>query len=248
VGTAQLSTRARPAFYALAPGGWRDYVTLLHPPYTLWHLSYVAIGAALAPQWRPIVLILGLVAFFLGMGVAAHALDELHGRPLQTRIPDRLLIALAAGSLSIAAAIGVAVAVHTSLWLLVFVAVGAFIAVAYNLELFDGRLHGDPWFSLAWGSFPVLTAYFAAAETIRVEALFAAAFAGLLSHAQRRLSTPVRLVRRRARSVSGRIELVDGTVLEIGPETFTAESERALQSIAAAVVALALALVLIRVT
>ena len=243
-----MSARARPAFYALAPGGWRDYVTLLHPPYTLWHLSYVAIGAALAPDWRPIVLILGLVAFFLGMGVAAHALDELRGRPLQTRIPDRLLVALAVSSLAIAAAIGVAVAVHTSLWLLVFVAVGAFIAVAYNLELFGGRVHGDPWFSLAWGSFPVLTAYFAAAETIRVEALFAAAFAGLLSHAQRRLSTPVRLIRRRARSVSGRIELVDGTVLEIGPETFTAESERALQSIAAAVVALALALVLLRVT
>jgi hypothetical protein len=248
LGTAQVSTRARPAFYALAPGGWRDYVTLLHPPYTLWHLSYVAIGAALAPEWRPIVLILGLVAFFLGMGVAAHALDELHGRPLQTRIPDRLLVALAAGSLVMAAAIGVAVAVHTSLWLLAFVAVGAFIAVAYNLELFGGRLHGDPWFSLAWGSFPVLAAYVAAAETIRVEALFAAAFAGLLSHAQRRLSTPVRLVRRRARNVSGRIELVDGTVLEIGPETFTAESERALQAIAAAVVALALALVLLRVT
>ena len=36
----------RPAFYALAPGGWRDWWTLLHPPYTLWHLSYVALGAA----------------------------------------------------------------------------------------------------------------------------------------------------------------------------------------------------------
>ena len=41
--------RARPAFYALAQGGWRDYVTLLHLPYTLWHLSYVAIGR----RWRP---------------------------------------------------------------------------------------------------------------------------------------------------------------------------------------------------
>ncbi len=40
----------RPAFYALTPGGWRDYWSLLHPPYTLWHLSYVAIGAALADQ------------------------------------------------------------------------------------------------------------------------------------------------------------------------------------------------------
>jgi hypothetical protein len=239
---------SRPAFYALAPGGWRDYVTLLHPPYTLWHLSYVVIGAALAPDWRPWILVLALASFFLGMGVAAHALDELNGRPLQTRIPDRVLVALAVVSLAIAAGIGIGVAVHTSLWLLAFVAAGAFIAVAYNLELFGGRLHGDPWFSLAWGSFPLLTAYFAAAETIRVEALFAAAFAGLLSHAQRQLSTPVRLVRRRARNVSGVIELTDGSSLEITPDTLTVEIERALQAIAAAAVSLAVALVLLRVT
>ena len=243
-----MSDAARPAFYALAPGSWRDYVTLLHPPYTLWHLSYVAIGAALAPHWRPSIMVLGLLAFFLGMGVAAHALDELHGRPLQTRIPDRVLVALAGAGLAAAAGIGVAVALRTSLWLLAFVACGAIIAVAYNLELFGGRLHGDPWFALAWGAFPVLAAYFAAAETIRTEALFAAAFAALLSHAQRRLSTPVRLVRRRVREVSGQIVLQDGTSIQITPDVLTAESERALKAIAAAVVSLAVALVLLRVT
>jgi hypothetical protein len=238
----------RPAFYALAPGGWRDYVTLLHPPYTLWHLSYVAIGAALAPHFKTDVLVLALLAFFLGMGVAAHALDELNGRPLRTHIGDTTLVALAATALTAAAAIGVTVALRTSLWLLVFVAAGAFIAVAYNLELFGGRLHGDLWFSLAWGAFPVLATYFAAAETIRIEAVLAAAFAAFTSHAQRRLSTPVRLVRRRARDVSGRIELSDGSTILITPETLTAESERALRALSAAVVSLALALVLLRVT
>jgi hypothetical protein len=243
-----VSGASRPAFYALAPGGWRDYVTLLHPPYTAWHLSYVAVGASLAPHFRAGIFGLAVLAFFLGMGVGAHALDELHGRPLQTRIGERTLATLAVVSLGAASGIGIGVAVRTSLWLLPFVAAGVFIAVAYNLELFGGRFHGDPWFALAWGAFPVVATYVAIAETIRVEAVLAAVFAALLSHAQRRLSTPVRLVRRRARSVSGRIELVDGTVLEIGPETFTAESERALQAIAAAVVALALALVLLRVT
>jgi hypothetical protein len=243
-----VSGTARPAFYALAPGGWRDYVTLLHPPYTLWHLSYVAIGAALAPQWRPGFLGLGLLAFFLGMGVGAHALDEWHGRPLATRIPDTTLVALAAVSLAGAAGIGVAVAVRTSLWLLAFVGVGAFIAVAYNLELFGGRVHGDPWFALSWGAFPVLAAFFAAAETIRLEAVLAAAFAALLSHAQRRLSTPVRLVRRRVQDVSGRIELVDGTSLPITPETLAGDSERALKALAVSVVCLAVALVVLRVT
>jgi hypothetical protein len=243
-----LTGTARPAFYALAPGGWRDYVTLLHPPYTLWHLSYVAIGAALAPHWRPGVLGLGLLAFFLGMGVAAHALDELHGRPLATRIPDTTLVALAAASLAGAAGIGVVVALRTSLWLLVFVAIGAFVAVAYNLELFGGRLHGDPWFALSWGAFPLLATFFAAAETIRVEALLAAASAAFLSHAQRRLSTPVRLVRRRVRDVTGRIELVDGTTLPITDETLAEGSERALQALSASMVCLAIALVVLRVT
>jgi hypothetical protein len=243
-----VSGRARPAFYALAPGGWRDYVTLLHPPYTLWHLSYVAIGAALAPHFRAGIFGLALLAFFLGMGVGAHALDELHGRPLETRIGRGTLIGLATASLAGAAAIGIVAAFQTSLWLLAFVAAGAFIAVAYNLELFGGRFHGDPWFALAWGAFPVLAAYFATAETIRAEAVLGAGFAALLSHAQRRLSTPVRMARRRAIRFSGLIELSDGTSVPISRETLTAESERALRALAAGVTALALALVLMRVT
>jgi len=243
-----MSGTTRPAFYALAPGSWRDYVTLLHPPYTLWHLSYVAIGAALAPDFRPWILGSALLAFFLAMGVGAHALDELRGRPLETRIGRRTLVALAAVSLAAAAAIGIAAAFRTSLWLLAFVAAGVFLVVAYNLELFSGRLHGDPWFSLAWGAFPVLATYFAAAETIRLEAVLGAAFAALLSHAQRRLSTPVRLMRRRAIAVSGRIELADGSVIPVTRETFTQETERALRTLCAASVALALALVVLRVT
>ncbi len=243
-----MSGTTRPAFYALAPGGWRDYVTLLHPPYTAWHLSYVAIGAALAPKFRPGILGLALLAFFLAMGVAAHALDELHGRPLVTRIGRRTLIVLAAVSLAGAAGIGVGTALHTNLWLLAFVAAGTFIAIAYNLELFEGRFHGDLWFALAWGAFPVLATFFAAAQTIRLEAVLGAAFAALLSHAQRRLSTPVRMMRRRATAVSGRIELSDGTIIPITRETFTEEAERALRALAACVVALALALVVLRVT
>lgn len=243
-----MSGTTRPAFYALAPGGWRDYVTLLHPPYTLWHLSYVCVGAALAPKFRWDILGLALLAFFLGMGVAAHALDEAHGRPLATRIGRRTLVTLAGISLAAAAAIGVVAAARTTLWLLAFVGAGVFIAVAYNLELFGGRFHGDVWFALAWGAFPILATYFAAAETIRVEAVLGAAFAALLSHAQRRLSTPVRMVRRRATGVSGRIELSDGTTVPITRETLTEEAERALRALAACVVALALALVLLRVT
>lgn len=189
-------SEARPAFYALRSGGWRDFVTLLHAPYTVWHLSYVAIGAALAPQMRWGRLGWTELAFFLALGIGAHALDELHGHPLRTAIPDMLLVALAAASIAAACAIGIAVAADSTWWLLAFVAVGAFVVVAYNLELFGGAFHSDLWFGLAWGAFPVLTAYFAMAERLRGEAFAAAAFAVLVSLAQRTLSTHVRFARR----------------------------------------------------
>ncbi|TMK70945.1 MAG: hypothetical protein E6G50_06740 [Actinobacteria bacterium] len=239
---------ARPAFYALAPGGWRDYVTLLHPPYTLWHLSYVAIGAAIAPRFDAGVMGLTLLAFFLAMGIGAHALDEVAGRPLRTRISSRALVVLAVTSIAAAAAIGIAVAVRRDLWLLAFVAAGSVLVVAYNLELFGGRLHGDLWFALGWGAFPVLTAYFACASEIRVEAVAAAASAALLSHAQRVLSTPVRDVRRRVAAVSGRIEWQDGRIEPIDADSLKRIPEQALQILSAAVALLALALVLMRVT
>ena len=241
-------TEVRPAFYALAPGGWRDYVTLLHPPYTLWHLSYVAIGAAIAPRFDAGVLGLTMLAFFLALGIGAHALDELNGRPLRTRIPSRTLTALAVGSIAAASAIGVVVALRRDLWLLAFVGAGSLLVVAYNLELFGGALHGDLWFALAWGAFPVLTAFFASAEEIRIEAVVAAAAAALLSHAQRRLSTQVRDVRRRAASVTGRIEWQDGRAEPLDANALTRIPEQALQALTAAVVLLALALVLMRVT
>ena len=176
----------KPAFYALRPGGWRDYVTLLHPPYTLWHLSYVALGAGLAPRLDATRLGATFAAFALALGIGAHALDELRGRPLRTEIPAPVLVGLAAASIAGAAAIGVAVAVSFSLWLLAFVGTGSFLVVAYNLEL--AGFHTDLWFGLAWGGFPVLTAYFAMAGRLRGEAVAAAIFATLLSLAQRALS------------------------------------------------------------
>jgi hypothetical protein len=241
-----MSAQPRPAFYALAPGSWRDYLTLLHPPYTLWHLSYVAIGAAIAPHFELGRLGAALAAFFLGLGVCAHALDELHGRPLQTRIPASVLWALAAVSLAGAVTIGIASALAWTLWLLAFVAFGGFIVCAYNLELFGGLFHGDLWFGLAWGALPLLSAYLVTAERLDVEAFVAAAGAALLSLAQRTLSTQVRTVRRKTRTVSGAIEYTDGTSEPITAASLSTAPDVALRLLSAAIVVLAVALVIAR--
>jgi hypothetical protein len=237
---------SRPAFYALRSGGWRDYVTLLHVPYTAWHLSFVAIGAALSPEFALSRLWPALLAFGLAVGIGAHALDELNGRPLRTRIRTRVLVALAAASVCGAVAIGIVGALTVNHWLGAFVALGAFIVVAYNLESFGGRFHGDAWFALSWGAFPLLTSYFATAETIDPTALAAAVFAYALSLAQRRLSTQVRDVRRRVTRVSGTIERQDGTTQPLRAADLMAPEEGALRALAAATVALAVALVIMR--
>jgi hypothetical protein len=229
----------RPAFYALRTGGWRDLVTLLHPPYTAWHLSYVALGAAVAPVVHVDRLLAALGAFFLGMGVAAHALDELNGRPLRTRLSDRVLIALAAGGLAGAVAIGVVGAVIVSPTLIPFVIAGAFIALAYNLELFGGRFHGDLWFAAAWGAFPALTSYWANALSLDAPGVLMAAACFALSLAQRRLSTPVRELRRRTVAVTGTQALADGRSLPLSAERLAAPLDGALRALSVAMVLLA---------
>jgi hypothetical protein len=236
----------RPAFYALAPGGWRDYVTILHLPYTAWHLSYVVIGGCLAATVAWGRLGAAVVAFALAVGVGAHSLDELHGRPLRTRIPSAVLVALAVVSIAAACAIGIAGGLAYEPWLVLLVPVGLFLVLAYNLELAGGRFHSDLWFGLAWGGFPLVCGYAAVAGDIRAVTLLGASFAVLLSLAQRTLSSQVRRVRRRARSVHGELELRDGSSEPIDDSVLTRTPEHALRLLTAAIVVLAATLVVMR--
>jgi hypothetical protein len=235
-----------PAFYAVRGGGWRDYLTLLHPPYTLWHLSYVALGWAAAPASHERRLAGSLVAFFLAVGIGAHALDERNGRPLKTAIGDGTLTALAVASSALACGIGVAGAAITSWWLLAFVVFGGFIVCAYNLEWFGGRFHSDAWFALAWGAFPALTASWANAERFSAGGLLVAAGCYALSRAQRTLSTPVRDLRRRTRRVDGTIERTDGTVEQLDAAVLRAAPESALRWLSLAMPVLAAGLVVMK--
>ena len=181
---------ARPAYYAARPGAWRDWWTLLHPPYTAWHLSYVVIGAALAPQVLASYLIATVLAFFLAVGLAAHALDELRDRPLRTAIPSGALVAVVVVGLLGALVLGVFGVIRVGWTLIPFMVAGPLLVIAYNAELFGGLVHTDFGFAAAWGAFPVLTAYTAQTGTLAVAPVIAAGGAFALSAAQRQLSTP----------------------------------------------------------
>jgi demethylmenaquinone methyltransferase / 2-methoxy-6-polyprenyl-1,4-benzoquinol methylase len=232
-----------PAFYAARSGGWRDFWTLLHPPYTVWHLSYVLLGASLAPSPDPRIVGGALVAFGLAVGVGAHAFDELRGRPLRTRIPSRVLVAL--GTLAMAIAVGLGIYASTILGplVLVFVAIGAALVLLYAFEA--PIVHSDAGFALGWGTFPVVTtAYATGAHPLPT--VVAGLAAALLSLAQRRLSTRARSVRRRATSVSGEVTYADGSRETIDRNSLIAAPEGALRVLWIAVLAVAASALLSR--
>jgi hypothetical protein len=236
----------RPAYYAARSGGWRDWWTLLHPPYTLWHLSYAVIGAALAPRVQTSRLIATVLAFFLAVGLAAHALDELRGRPLRTRIPAPVLVAVVAVGLAGALGLGVAGVARVGWTLIPFMVAGPVLVIAYNAELFGGVMHTDFGFAAGWGAFPVLTAYVAQAGTLAVAPVLAAFGAFGLSSAQRRLSTPARNIRRRAQYVEGSITFGDGRVVALTADVLIRPLEQALRAASWAVMLFAAALAVAR--
>jgi hypothetical protein len=236
----------RPAFYALRSGGWRDLITILHPPYTAWHLSYVAFGAAAATHVHADRLGAALAAFALAVGISAHALDELAGRPLKTKLSDGALGALSIVALIAAVGIGIVGCVIISPLLVPLVVAGALLVPAYNLELAGGRFHNNTWFAIAWGGFPAFTGYFVNDLTIRPAGVLVAASCCLLSVAQRRLSTPARELRRATVDVAGLQRLADGSERELTAAGLSQPLEGALSALWLALVLLAAALIAAR--
>ena len=242
----------RPAFYAARAGVWRDWWTLLHPPYTLWHLSYVAIGAGVSPRFDAGRFVATVAAFFLAVGVAAHALDELNDRPLRTRISGRALLLAALIGLGGAAAIGVAMLVAVAgdpafvVIALVGIATGLLLVVAYNIELFGGRLHNDVTFAAAWGAFPALAAYYAQAEMIGMAAVPACGAAFAISYAQRALSNQARFVRRQVDTLQIEMRTTDGATERSGIGFVLSPIEAALRALSWGTVLTGAALIVAR--
>lgn len=235
-------TRPQPAFYARTGTRGGDLVALIHLPYTLWHLSYVAIGAALAPRIDGWLLVGTLLAFTFGLGIGAHALDELHGRPLSTNLSSTTLLILGWGGLAAGGAMAIAASIVISPAVLGWGVLGIAFAAAYALEC-PGWMHSASGFAIAWGAFPVLVGYWAQTESLSVAVLAVAAAAMVLSLVQRSLSTSARYVRRNAPDAS----------VHVGEERWDraallATWERPLQLLAAAHVLLGLGLLLTHVS
>lgn len=243
-------TLVSPAFYAqprfLRRRRGRNWWTVLHPPYTMLHLSLVTIGACLTGPVNVVRLAATLVAFLLAVGIGAHCLDELRGRPLGTSIPRWQLVTAASSSLAGSVSLGVVGVVLVSPYLLLFIVVGLLIAVGYNLELWGGRLHTRLVLVLGWGGFPILTAYFAQHASLSLASVAAATFGVLVTLLQQQLSTPARDLRRRTCEVVGTVVRVDGTTAPLTKETILSPLEGSLKTLCWSGATVAATLVLLR--
>lgn len=234
----------RGAWYATDGSRWKELWTLLHPPYTSMVLAYVTIGASLAPALHPGRLLGLLLAYLLGLGGAAHFLDEARGHPWKTGFSVRTLYLLAGLTLIPAVGIGLYYACTVTPRFLLFVVLGTFFALAYNLEWFHGTFHTDFWFALSWSGLPFLTGYFLQALSLPLWTLLAAAALCGTAGIQIALSRWIKTYRRNL-PISA-LQFSDGQTEPVQTNALIRRPERALKLLVYTVDLLALALLIRR--
>ncbi len=181
------------------PQKFRSLVGLLFLPYTGMVLSFAVIGSMVAEDIDWVRVLAIVVIYFLGLGVAAHALDALGSKkvkPWGSVFTKLHLWLLAATSLVVAYLFAVYYMILYVPWLWVVAILEGFFVFAYNLEWFKGRFHTDNWFAFSWGFLPVLAGYIIQTNKISIEALVLAASMALFSHVEIKASRPYKDLKR----------------------------------------------------
>jgi hypothetical protein len=187
------------------PLQFRLWVGLLFLPYTGMVVSFTVIGAMLAETifWERV----GAIAliYFLGLGMAAHALDAIGGKgvkPWGEHFSKKQLWIVALASLIPAYGLGIYYIVTVTPNLALIAILEGFFLFAYNLEWFNGKFHTDGWFAFSWGCLPVLAGYLIQTNTISISSLFIAGSMGLLSLVEINASRPYKELKRSGKSNS----------------------------------------------
>lgn len=242
--------RANGAWYARGGSKFREFYTIMHLPYTSMVLSFVLIGAALSPTIHPNRVALTLVAYFLGLGLSAHALNELHVSHWTEALGKRELTGLFAfplvaavvigsyGMLELFAASGSIVAPST---LLTFIVLETFFLFAYNTDAFNGRFHSDIWFAFSWAALPTLISYYVNALTVTSEAILVAIAMAATAGIEINLSRWCKDFRRRSSLTEMRF--ADGTRQSMNTRQLLARPEKSLKLIVLAVDLMAIGLI-----
>jgi len=245
--------KARGAWYAQGGGRVREFYTIMHLPYTSMVLSYILIGAAVSPHMYPDRVGLTILAYFLGLGLSAHALNELHANHWTEALGKRELTAIFLIPLLLALSIGIYAVVYLyalsysivpPLVLMVFIVLEVFFLFAYNTDAFGGIFHNNLSFAFSWAALPALISYYANALTITIGAVLVALAMAATAGIEINLSRWCKDFRRR--KPLAEMRFADGSQEAIGTVQLLARPEKALKLIVAAVDLIAIGLVVYR--
>ncbi len=181
------------------PMKFRIFIGLLFLPYTGMVLSFVVIGSMLAATLYWDRVLAAVVIYFLGLGIAAHALDALGSKkvkPWGEHFTQWQLWSMAITSLIMAYGIAIYYMVLYVPLLWIIAVLEGFFVFAYNLEWFNGRFHTDGWFAFSWGMLPVLAGYVLQTNQVSWSSLIVAIAMGLLSYVEISASRPYKELKR----------------------------------------------------
>jgi len=222
----------------IGPVKFRIFLGLLFLPYTGMVLAYTVIGATLAETIDPQRVVALAIAYFLGLGIAAHALDALGNRgvkPWGAHFSPAQLWGLVIITSLLALAILVYYASRYTPFLWPIGLLEFFFLFAYNREWFKGRFHTDGWFFFSWGVLPVLAGYVMQTNRLSFASLSVALAAGLFALVEITASRPYKILKRTP----------DQEAASLGQ---SAIYERILKSISLGVIVLALGMLIWRLT
>jgi len=183
------------------PAKFRTFIGLMFLPYTGMVLSFSVIGSLLAEHIFFDRVLAIVIIYFLGLGIAGHALDALGSKevkPWGTVFSKTQLWLMAIITLVIAYGIATYYILRYAPLLCIVALLEGFFVFAYNMEWFDGLFHTDRWFALSWGALPVMAGYVMQTNGISIPALILATSMGFFSCIEIKASRPYKELKRRA--------------------------------------------------
>jgi hypothetical protein len=182
------------------PLKFRAFIGMLFLPYTGMCISFTIIGSMLSESiaWDRALSI--FIIYFLGLGVSAHAADNLGSKKIKpwgnffSTFELRLMVM---GGLSVSYFLGIYYIIIFVPLLSIIAIIEGFFLFAYNFELFNGFFHNNFWFAISWGSQPLLAGFVIQTNSISILSLIASIVAFLAAYIEIRISRKYKELKRK---------------------------------------------------
>ncbi len=181
---------------------FRVGVGILFLPYTGMVVAFAIWGSLVVDfTWERLIAI--CLLYFFALGISAHCLDAIGSKTKPWGfLSKKRLWFVSLLSLGGAFVIGLYYAFLDSPLLIPIGIAETFFLLAYNLELFGGKLHNNASFVFSWGILPVLAGTAIQTNSITIETIGMAATAAILSYILIKTSSKYKELKRQSAEFS----------------------------------------------